>query len=130
MVRETPEQHLLGVVRKCAGFVVRGIVTGREFINKVFDEFAHTERVYPEVVPELWAAVPNGTRAEFAEAIRDAVRPDFRYHAFYIGGGRPMTEEELQRDAELRTARVQAWAREFARFLAGVEMLRRTSSCT
>jgi hypothetical protein len=119
MVRETPEQHLLGVVRKSAGFVVRGIVTSREFINKVFDEFAHTDRVYPEVVPELWAAVPDANRAEFAEAIRDAVRPDFSYHGFYIGG---MTEEELQRDAELRTARIQDWAREFAEFLAGIEV--------
>lgn len=120
MVRETPEQRLLGIVRKCARFVVRGFITGREFINKVFDEFAHAERVYPEVVPELWAAVPDGARAEFIEAIRGAVRPDFRYRAFYIGAGRPMTEEELQRDAELRTARVQRWAREFERFLCGV----------
>jgi hypothetical protein len=121
-VRETPEQHLLGTVRKCAGLVVRGLVTGREFINKVLDEFAHTEGVYPELMPDLWAVIPDSIRGEFAEAIRDAARPDFRYHAFYIGGGRPMTEEELQRDADLRTARVQAWAREFVRFLAGVEV--------
>ena len=119
-MRRAPEQHLLGVVRKCAGLIVRGIVTGREFINKVFDEFAHAERVYPELVPELWATVPDGIRGEFAKAIRDAAQPDFRYHAFYIGGERPMTEEELRRDADLRTARVQAWAREFVRFLAGV----------
>jgi hypothetical protein len=116
-VRETPEQHLLGVVRKCAEFVVRGNVTGREFINKVFDEFAHTERVYPEVVPDMWAAVPESIRGEFAEAISYAVGPDFRYHAFYVGGGRPLTEEELQRDADLRTARIQAWARAFVSFL-------------
>ena len=73
------------------------------------------------MVPELWVAIPDGIRGEFAEAIRDAARPDFRYDAFYIGGGRPMTEEELRRDADLRTARVQAWAHEFVRFLAGVD---------
>ena len=121
-MRETPEEYLIGVVRKCAGSVVRGIVSGREFVNKVFDEFAHTERVYPGAVPELWAAVPNSTRVEFAEAIHDACQPEFRYHAFYIGGGRPMNEEELQRDAELRTARIRAWTFEFASFLARVEV--------
>jgi hypothetical protein len=120
-VRETPEQHLLGVVRKCGGFVARGLVTGREFVNKVFDEFANAERVYPDVIPELWAEVPESIRGEFAEAVRDASRPEFRYHAFFIGGGRPMTEEELRRDADLRTSRVQAWAREFVRFWERVE---------
>jgi hypothetical protein len=121
-MRETPEQYLLGVVRKCAGLVVRGIVTSREFINRMFDEFAYAERVYPELVPELWAAIPDGVRSMFAEAVRDAARPDFRYHAFYLGGEPPMTEEELRRDAELRTGRVQAWVREFVRFLAGVDV--------
>jgi hypothetical protein len=113
---------LLAAFRKCAGCVSRGIVSGREFINWAFNKFAYADRVYPEVIPELWAVIPHGIRGEFVEAINDAARPDFRYHAFYIRGGRPMTEEELRRDADLRTARVQAWAREFVRFLASVEV--------
>ena len=36
----TRGEYLLESVRRCTKFVVRGIVTNQEFINKVFDEFA------------------------------------------------------------------------------------------
>lgn len=118
-MHETPEQHLLTAVRKCGKFVVRGLVTTPEFINKVFDEFAEIDRVYPDLLPELWRAVPEGIRSEFTTAIYDAARPDFRYHAFFIGG-RQMTKDELRRDADLRTVRVRAWATAFVSFFATV----------
>lgn len=117
---QTPEQQLLVVFRSCGGHVARGLVTAVEFTNRVFDKFASLDRVYPEVIPTLWDLVPDTIRDEFAAAIRGAAAPGFRYHAFFFGGGRPMTDEELLRDAALRTARVQAWVVEFVRFLAGV----------
>jgi hypothetical protein len=119
-VVQTPEQQLLAVFRRCGGHAARGLVTAVEFTNRVFDEFASLDRVCPEVIPALWDLVPDTIRDEFAAAIRRAAAPGFRYHAFFFGGGRPMTDEELRWDAELRTARVQAWAVEFVRFLPGV----------
>ena len=117
----TSEQNLLEMIQRVAAFYNRSIITALEFINKVFDEFAHTERVYPELVAELWEAIPETVRSDFVKAVRDAARPEFRYRGFYIGGGRPMSEVELQRDADLRTERVQAWAREFVRYLESLE---------
>ena len=117
---QSPEEQLIAVFRRTGGAVARGIVTGMEFINRVLDEFACLDRVYPAVIPALWELVPDAIREEFVAAIRRAAAPGFRYHPFHFGGGRPMTEEELRRDADLRTARVQAWAVEFLKFLAGV----------
>jgi hypothetical protein len=116
----TPGQHLVNNARRFAALVVRGIIFPDEFISSIFDDFAYAERVYPEVVPELWGVIPDSVRSKFVEAIRDATRPDFRYPPFYIGGSRPQTEEELRRDADLRTARVQAWACEFVKFFDGI----------
>src|SRR5262245_58529581 len=106
------EKHLLATFERCAKVFARELITAREFVNKIFDEFAHADRVYPEIVPALWELLPEGIRGEFTASIREAVLPSFVWHPFYIGGGRPMTEEELRRDAELRTSRVRAWAQE------------------
>jgi hypothetical protein len=115
---QTPEEQLLAVFRRCGKHAARGVVTAVEFINRVFDEFASLDRVYPEIIPALWDLVPDVIRNEFAAGVRRASAPGFRYHAFHIGGNLPPpTEEELRRDADLRTARVQAWAAEFVRFL-------------
>lgn len=116
-LREPAEPYILARVRKYARFLARGFITDRELASGVFDVFAHTEIVCAEIVPEIWAAIPGSSWGEFAAAVRDAVRPDFRFRAFYIGGGRPLTVEEMQREAEILTARVQTWAREFARFM-------------
>jgi hypothetical protein len=115
-MNETPADYLLGMFRKCRGFVARGLITGPEFINKAFDSFADLERVYPEVIPDLWKEIHEDIRDEFRTAVRNATLPGFHYHAFHFGGGRAMTDEEWQRDAELRTTRVRAWAVEFVRF--------------
>ena len=117
---ETPQEHLITVFRKCGGYVVRGLVSPQEYVNKAFDEFSYIDRVYPDVIPALWVLVPEITRGEFIAEVRRAALPGFRWPPFYIGGSRPMTEDELRRDVELRTARVQAWAVEFDRYLANV----------
>jgi hypothetical protein len=116
-MRELPQQHLVEVFRKCGGFVTRGIVSGPEFIIKTFDEFADADQVHRDIIPELWAVVPDLIRHEYAVALRNAVLPGFCYHAFFFGGGRARTEDEIRRDAELRTTRVQAWAAELVRWL-------------
>jgi hypothetical protein len=117
----TPEEELVAVFRRMGTHAARGTVTGVEFTTRVFDEFASLNRVYPEVIPVLWELVPAVIREEFVGALRGATAAEFRYHAFHFGGGRPMTEDELRRDADLRTARVRAWAVEFVRFLDGLE---------
>jgi hypothetical protein len=115
-MHRTPEQ-LLDVIRKTGIIFLRTVITAQEFINKVFDEFALTECVYPDLVPELWQVIPAEVRDDFAIAVRNAARPDFRYIAFYIGSEQSMSEDELRRAADLPTQRVQAWAREFVRYL-------------
>jgi hypothetical protein len=120
-VVQTPEEELVAMFRRTGAHAARGTVTVVEFINRVFDAFASLDRVYPEVIPALWELVPVVIREEFVAALRGATAPEFRYHAFHFGGGRPLTEDELRRDADLRTARVRAWAVEFVRFLDGLE---------
>jgi hypothetical protein len=118
---QTDQDYLLGEVTRTGNSFVRGIITEREFVNKVLGLFAHSEHVFVELIPKLWQAIPAALRVEFASSIREAAKPDFRYHAFYIGGGRPQTEDEILRDANLRTSRVRAWALEFVRFLDSLE---------
>ncbi|MDB5344718.1 MAG: hypothetical protein JWP89_3095 [Schlesneria sp.] len=117
-MRVTPDQILLQRVRRHAELTVREIVTGREFISALFDSFANIERVYPELVPDLWAAIPDNIRNEFVEAICGAARPEFGYQPFYIGGLPLFNDAATQMDAELHTSRIQSWAREVLSFLA------------
>lgn len=117
-MNETPEPYFLTSVKRAGRNVGRGLIFPQEFINKVFDEVAGIKQVDLDSMPELWSAVPENIRADFTVAVRNALQPDFRYGPFLHGGRRPMTEEELRLDADLRTARVQAWAAEFDKFLA------------
>jgi hypothetical protein len=112
----SPEDQLRSEFRKYGPYVVRGVVTAPEYTNKVFDTLSYLDRVYPAVIPELWEAVPAEARAAFEAAVRAAARPGFRYQAFYIGPGPAMAEDERRRDADLRTARVRAWAEAFVRW--------------
>lgn len=109
------ELELIAEVRKSGKLVDRGLVTAPEFINKVFDLFADIDRVYSEIIPALWDSIPRMIRDEFERAARQASHPEFRYRPFRIGGGRPITDEEMRQDSDLRTARVRAWARELSR---------------
>ena len=113
---DTPDARLLASICKAAGLVDRGIVTAPEFVNKVHDEFAHTEAVYPVVIAPLCEAVPASIRGEFSSAIRDSSRPAFRWRPFYIGTGPPLGDEELS----LGTERIQAWSVALVRFLDGL----------
>jgi hypothetical protein len=113
----SPEEQLVAVFRRFGGAVARGLLSGAEFTNRVLDEFASLDRVFPAIIPTLWDLVPTMIRGEFDAALRRATTPEFRYRAFVIGGGEPSTEDELRRDADLRTARVRAWAIEFVHFL-------------
>jgi hypothetical protein len=112
---------VIEVFSRTSGALSRGVVSGVEFIDRVFDEFAALDRVYPEVVPDLWEFVPVTIQSEFAAVVRRAAAPEFRYRAFHYGGSRPATDEELRRDVDLPTARVQAWAVAFVRFLTKIE---------
>jgi hypothetical protein len=116
---ESPDQHLISVFRKFRPFAASGLISPQEYINKLFDTFSSIDQVYPELIPSLWELVPQNVRDEFAAEVRRASLSGFRWHPFYIGGSRPMTEEELRQDEELLTARVRAWAVEFVLFLEG-----------
>ena len=115
----TLAQALVAAICKTATSFNRQHITVSEFINSVFAKFSSTEIVYPEAIPEIWAAIPEGVRGEFVAAIRDALRPDYRHRAFWIGGGE-VPDEWYRQESELRTARVRAWAEEFIRYLASI----------
>src|SRR5262249_7988379 len=116
-IRQPQPQVLLRDLARVGKAVERGIITGPEFINKAFSEFANAGQVYPEVIPGLWALVPGDIRAEFADAVQDALRPDYRFREFWIGPGPQGSEEERQRESKLRTDAVRAWAAEFVRLM-------------
>ena len=118
----TKEEQVVAVFRRTSGAVTRGLLTGVEFINRVIDEFASIDRVYPEIIPALWALIPNFIREEFVATIRRAAAPEFRYRAFHFGGSLRMTDEEIQKDADLRTERVQAWAVAFVRYFTEMKV--------
>lgn len=115
-MQRSPTQEILDTFKRSGNCVLREIILPLEFINKAFDAFAYIDRVYPEIVAELWEAVPEPAREEFTEAIRNAICSDFRYKPF--SESRASTEEELRRPPTSNTRRVQAWAAEFDRFLA------------
>jgi hypothetical protein len=116
---ETSGQQFLLRFRNFGEALSSDLITVQEFIDAVFDLFAHVDRVYVEIIPSLWDLAPESIRGEFSASIRRAATPGFRWHPFKFGGGRRMTEEEIRQDAELRTARVQTWSIEFVRFLDG-----------
>jgi hypothetical protein len=125
-LRVRPDEVLLEQVRRHAELTMREIVTGPEFIYAMFDSFAHIERAHPELVPDLWDAIPGNIRDEFVEAICGAARPEFCYEPFYIGGRPRSSDATVQKDAELHTFRIQSWARELLCFLASSgELFRR-----
>ena len=109
-----PKQHLLAELRRTGKHVPR-LITGMEFAYKALDLFANTTEVYTDLVPELWEAVPVVVRDEFATMIRRATEPAYRFRTFRIG--LPLTDDERQKDAEVRTPRVRAWAVEFCLLL-------------
>src|SRR5947209_13260380 len=98
------KQDLITHLRKLGRASTNGLISAQEFINAAFDCLANADRVCPEVVPTLWDQVPENLRGEFTAALHRATDVGFRWHPFYMGGGRPMTEDEILRDEHLRTA--------------------------
>jgi hypothetical protein len=86
----------------------------------LWETLSWKDRVDPVVIHRLWAMLPGQVRGEFAVAVCRAAAPEYRY-PLWIREGAPMTLEELEKDAALRTERVRAWATEFCRFLAESE---------
>jgi hypothetical protein len=112
----SPEDDLRRQVSRYGPYLLRGVLTPREYVNGVLDTLAETGGVYPAVVPDLWEAVPAVVRDELAATMREAVMPGFHHRVFYFGPGRPRTDEELRRDEERQTDQVRAWAEEFVRW--------------
>jgi hypothetical protein len=114
-------EYPLKFFRKYADlFERRRLISETEYINATFDLLASTEDVCREMVARIWETVPTALHSTFMQSIRGATSPEFRWHAFYIGGDvQPMTEDEERRDADLRIARIRAWAFEFVRFWEG-----------
>ena len=105
--------------RECR-LVSAGIADESGLPGRLLDLLSCERRVCPAVIARLWAFVPAGARDGFASAVRQAASPQFRL-PLWIRDGQPMTLEELEQDAELRSARVRVWAAEFCRFLAASE---------
>jgi hypothetical protein len=114
---ESQKQWLVADISKYGRQIARGFVTAREYADKVFDLWADSDRLYPEIIPALWQSIPESVRSDFTAALRVSVLPDFRWHAFEIGGSRGLTEDERRIQADRNTKRVQAWALGFLRFL-------------
>ena len=64
-MQETPAEYLVRVFRNCGRFIAQGRITGQEFIWRTFDELAHIDRVYTEVIPDLWEPIPADFRPDF-----------------------------------------------------------------
>jgi hypothetical protein len=114
---EMPEQWLVAAIDKCGKQFARNLITTSELVNYILDIFADSDAVYSEIIPSLWDSIPAGARFEFIEALRAAMHPEFRYHAFEIGGSRGLTDDERRFQQERNARRVNAWATEFLRFL-------------
>jgi len=113
-----PDQRLLAEVRRLKSFLVeRRIITDREFVEEIFHQFARTDSVCTDIIPELWEMMPWPARTEFASRIRDAARPDFQWRPFYINGPQGTDDGNLRKCDEVGTARIRAWAIEFVRYL-------------
>jgi hypothetical protein len=97
--------------------VSAGLANGADLPGRLWHRLAFESKVCPEVVPRLWALVPAGAREGFAAAVGRAASREFHL-PFWLRDGQPMTLAELEADAELRSARVRAWAVEFGRVLA------------
>jgi hypothetical protein len=121
-------ERLVEKFRRECRRVSAGIMDARDLPGRLWYFFPDEKRVCPEVVPRLWAFVPESARAGFAEALRLASLPEFRLLP-WLREYQPMTWEELEADAEARSARVRAWAVEFCRFLdAAADAVKKTTT--
>jgi hypothetical protein len=112
-------QYQLRELGRVGKYIVKrpGVITSTEFINKAFSEFADAGQVYPDVISNIWAQIPLDMQPEFVNAVHNAARPDFLFREVFIGPWPPRSEEERQRENQLRTEVVRAWAIEFERWL-------------
>jgi hypothetical protein len=94
-----------------------GAITLTEFVDNLFVRFAADQDELTCLAPEVLVLVPQAARGHFAEKVRQALRPEFRFPPWCYGGGRPRTEEENRQESKLLTARVREWAAEFLRLL-------------
>jgi hypothetical protein len=109
-------QNLLKSIPQFARAYANGTITSREFVNTAFDHLANCEFVDTGAVPTIWEHVPCKVRDEFAAALRDALRPDFRWYPFLLSA----SEDEKRLEAEGNSARIAAWAIEFLQFFDDV----------
>jgi hypothetical protein len=117
----SPDQRLLANLRRLKSGFEQQVITNREFIDSFFYEFAQADRVYGEIIPDLWDMIPASLQAEFASRIRDAVRPDFQWRPFYINGSQGTDDGDRRKCDQVGTARIRAWAIEFIRYLDSLD---------
>jgi hypothetical protein len=88
----------------------RGIITNDELVSTLFDGFAGESESLAtfDAAAEIWKSVPGKVRDEFVREVQIATSPAFRRQAFHCSGTR--TEDQLRKDEDEQTARVQKWA--------------------
>src|SRR5262249_35180310 len=114
------QDWVVEIAGRCNRALSRGVITVEEAVAKLFDEFAGDRRAPVHLAQQVWMLIPEIARPEFVKRVEEALKPGFRRQPFLYGGARPATEEELRRDADEQTARIQAWSKQFRRVLAGV----------
>lgn len=121
---------LVEAFRRHCRLVSAGLVNEADLTGRLWELLSFERQVSPAVVRRMWEFVPVGAREGFAATLRQATSPQFRLLP-WIREGLPMTLEEAEQDAELRSSRVRAWAAAFCWFLDAVENgLGRTSRST
>jgi hypothetical protein len=123
MATSQADDPVLRLTRRLSGWLTRGQISPEEFVHRLFDEFAGDRRVPTYLATPLLDSIPGPARDAFVCRVREALGPGYRRQPFLYGGPERVAEEELQRDAEVQTARVRAWAAEFQRLLDGGRLL-------
>ncbi len=116
----TPEQRLVNDSRKMTALVAKGLASPEGVARHILALLAVAEAVDYGAAPRMWEAIPEDIRPTFVDAGRAVSRPDYHYRHFGFGDTR--TPEERERDIGVHTARLRAWAAQFARLWgAGAE---------
>lgn len=89
--------------RECRRLSVGGTVDGLS--HWLWRTLSWKEQVDSALFPRWWTFVPPHVRDEFTAAVRHAASPEFHF-PLWIRDGEPMTQEQMQADADLRTRRV------------------------
>jgi hypothetical protein len=112
-VTEPPDDYLLTITARYAGFFEQNRITADELAGKVLDCCAAEATDPTRLAPQIIALIPPGAMAAFRARVAEVLRPDYRKAAWHRGGGRPQTDEEMAGESAVLTARLKAWAEEF-----------------